>query len=246
MYNQAEPSVSPGRRVYGVDIGILITDSRMPRPVGDMGNARTFDFPVMYHAVQGGNPDIVVEQDPKQVLELFVEGARQLVDYGVAGITTTCGFLAAVQPELAASTSVPVMTSSLLQIPAALRSVGPDRKLVVVTANGTTLGATHFEGVGVTDADRERISIVGVEDCDILYPHLMNRSQGPMDVRAVTQELVDRCSKAARADSRVAGFVFECANLPPYAGAVRAATGLPVWDAVSLTTELWRAVRRNT
>ena len=33
--------------------------------------------------------------------------------------------------------------------------------------------------------------------------------------------------------SQLKGFLFECTELPPYSDAVRAATGLPVWDAVT-------------
>lgn len=237
--------IPPGRRFYGIDIGILVLDAFAPRPIGDIGNARTFDFPVLYHAVRGADPQIIVEQGPRELLHLFVDAARELVQQGVSGITTTCGFLAAVQPELAAATGVPIMTSSLLQIPMVLRSLGPDNKIVVVTANAKTLGDEHFAGAGVGPHDRHRISVVGVEDCSLLYPHLMSRSPGPLDVGTVAEEIVGRCVSAARDDAAVTGFVFECANLPPYAAAVRAATGLPVWDAVGMTVQLWRSVRRD-
>ncbi|WP_219469972.1 hypothetical protein [Nonomuraea rhizosphaerae] len=236
--------LQPGRRFYGVDIGVLVTDVTLPRPVGDVGNARTFDFPVLYHAVEGAPPDRVVEEDPRALLEPFLCGAAKLVAYGVAGIVTTCGFLASIQPELAAGVTVPIMTSSLMQIPAALRSIGPGRRLAVVTANGRTLGESHFLGAGVTPAERERLTLIGLEDCELLYPHLMNRSPGPLDVAAVGEEVTRRCVRVAREDPTVAGFVLECANLPPYAASVRAATGLPVWDAVSMTVQLWQAVRR--
>jgi hypothetical protein len=93
----------------------------------------------------------------------------------------------------------------LLQVPAALPAIGPDRGLVVVTASAKTLGYAHFAGVGVSADERERISVIGVEDCDILYPHLMNRSPGPLDVNGVTRELVNRCTDAANRKNAVGG-----------------------------------------
>jgi hypothetical protein len=36
----------------------------------------------------------------------------------------------------------------------------------------------------------------------------------------------------------IAAFLFECANLPPYAPALRAETGLPVWHVTSMLTWL--------
>ena len=42
-----------GRSVYGVDVGVLMLEARFPRIVGDMGNARTWPFPVRYKIVRG-------------------------------------------------------------------------------------------------------------------------------------------------------------------------------------------------
>ena len=47
----------------------------------------------------------------------FLRAARALEAEGADGIATSCGFLALFQEELAARLSVPVATSSLLQIP---------------------------------------------------------------------------------------------------------------------------------
>ena len=37
-------------------------------------------------------------------------------------------------------------------------------------------------------------------------------------------------------------FVFECANMPAYSAAIRTATGLPVFDLVTLTKLVYYAV----
>ena len=47
----------------------------------------------------------------------FVAAARELAALGADGITTNCGFLSLYQKELAAAVSVPVATSSLMQVP---------------------------------------------------------------------------------------------------------------------------------
>ena len=45
-----------GRPFYGVAIGVLLLDTRFPRPPGDVGNAETFDFPVLYRVVERATP----------------------------------------------------------------------------------------------------------------------------------------------------------------------------------------------
>ena len=44
-------TIHVGHPFYGVAVGILLLDTRFPRPPGDIGNAETFDFPVVYRVV---------------------------------------------------------------------------------------------------------------------------------------------------------------------------------------------------
>jgi hypothetical protein len=43
--------VKGGQNIFGFSVGILMLDTRFPRIPGDMGNASTFPFPVLYHRV---------------------------------------------------------------------------------------------------------------------------------------------------------------------------------------------------
>jgi len=131
--------VQGGTNLYGFTVGILMLDTRFPRIPGDMGNATTFDFPVRYHRVTGASPDRVVRQGQRELLPAFVEGARFLEREGVRAITTNCGFLAKFQPELAASVSVPVFTSSLLLVPLVQRMLPAGRAVGVLTVNAASL-----------------------------------------------------------------------------------------------------------
>ena len=45
-----------GRTLYGLELGILMLDTRFPRLPGDVGNAETWPFPVHYRVVQGADP----------------------------------------------------------------------------------------------------------------------------------------------------------------------------------------------
>ena len=104
--------VTGGKAVYGASVGILMLEARFPRIPGDMGNALTWPFPVMYKAVRDASPDRVVRRGAEGLLGAFVDAARELVADGVDGITTNCGFLSLFQAELADAVGVPVAASA--------------------------------------------------------------------------------------------------------------------------------------
>ena len=51
-----------GKAIYGAPLGILMLEARFPRIPGDMGNATTWPFPVLYRVVRGASPERVVLQ----------------------------------------------------------------------------------------------------------------------------------------------------------------------------------------
>ena len=52
--------VKGGYTNYGQEVGILMLDTFFPRIPGDMGNATTWPFPVLYRVVKGASPERVV------------------------------------------------------------------------------------------------------------------------------------------------------------------------------------------
>ena len=143
--------VRGGRNLYGHDIGILVLDTVFPRIPGDIGHAGTFPFPVLYHKVRNASPARVVREGDPALLEGFVAGARTLEASGVLAITTSCGFLALFQRQLAEAVRVPVFTSALQLVPLVSRMLGPDRAVGVLTVDGLALGPRHLAGAGITE-----------------------------------------------------------------------------------------------
>src|SRR5947209_20313262 len=90
-----------GKAIYGAPLGILMLEARFPRIPGDMGNATTWPFPVLYRVVRGASPEKVVLQGARGLLPDFVAAARELVAEGAEAITTNCGFLSLFQREIA-------------------------------------------------------------------------------------------------------------------------------------------------
>ena len=118
-----------GKNVYGYKIGILMLDSTFPRIQGDIGNAFTWNFPVLYKKVVGGTPKKVVLELTKEDVAPFIEAAKDLEKEGVRAITTSCGFLALFQKEMAAAVNIPVLTSALLLVPLVYKMLGSNKKV---------------------------------------------------------------------------------------------------------------------
>lgn len=226
---------------YATPLGILLLDARFPRPPGDIAYAETFDFPVRYRVVERATPSRVVNEAAVGLLDAFCDAARAVEAEGVRAICTSCGFLALHQLRLAEAVSVPVFTSSLLQIPTLLAALPAHRKVGVLTISAHTLTPEHFAAVGV--ADLRRVVVAGLEEAEALYRPIMD-NRGPLDVETASVQVVDAAVALTDAHPDVAALVLECTNLPPYAARIQDATGLPVWDAISLVRWVHAAVRQ--
>src|ERR1700686_1660558 len=137
-----------GKTLDGARVGILMLETRFPRIPGDMGNAETWPFPVLYKVVPGASPRRVVCQKAEGLLDQFLAAAAELVRLGADGITTTCGFLSLYQQEIAAHVGVPVATSSLMQIPLIERTLPPGRRVGVLTVSAANLTPEHMIAAG--------------------------------------------------------------------------------------------------
>ncbi len=81
-------------------LGVLMLDTRFPRPPGDVGNPETYaraGIPVHFFTVEGASPKRIVEEADPRLIQPFVDAAVRLVAQGASMITTSCGFLAAYQ-----------------------------------------------------------------------------------------------------------------------------------------------------
>ena len=121
---------------YGQAIGIIMAESSFPRPPGDVGNATTFDFPVVYRTVKGIlPPEELVRSGDLTYLPQVIETAQALESEGVRAIVGGCGFLAIFQGELVKAVDIPVFTSTLMFVPALHRTLRQDQKVGILTAN---------------------------------------------------------------------------------------------------------------
>jgi len=228
-----------GKALYGAPLGILMLEARFPRVFGDMGNATTWPFPVLYRVVRGASPDRVVCQAAEGLLADFVAAARELIDLGAEAITTNCGFLSIYQKELAEAVRVPVATSSMMQVPWVQATLPPGQRVGIVTINSSGLTPAHLSGIGVP-ADTP---IKGTEGGVEFFRTLIKAEKEDLDLALACQDVVEAAKSLVADHPDVAAIVLECTNMPPYAAAVRAATGLPVFDIYSLISWFHAGIR---
>lgn len=213
-------------------LGILMLDTRFPRPPGDIGNARTFEelgIPARRAVVADATPRRAVQDQDSELLAPFVRAGRALVADGATMISTSCGFLAGFQRELAAALPVPVLSSSLLAC-AAVPAPG------VLTIDAVSLGPALLAAAGVPAGTPVQGVAPGCEfQCRILG------DEPRMDLDAARDDVVTAARALVAAHPEVRTIVLECTNMPPYRDAVRAATGRVVVDIVTMLADAWRA-----
>jgi Asp/Glu/hydantoin racemase len=219
-----------GKAIYGAPLGILMLEARFPRIPGDMGNAGTWPFPVLFRVVRGASPERVVLRGAPGLLPDFIAAARDLVDLGAEAITTNCGFLSLFQAELAAALAVPVATSSLMQVPMVQATLPPGRRVGVITVSRRSLTPAHLAAAGVP----LDVPLEGTEGGREFFRVLIRAEAQDMDVALAEQDIVEAGKRLVARHPEVGAIVLECTNMPPYAAALQAALGLPVFDIYTL------------
>ncbi|GAB6143426.1 aspartate/glutamate racemase family protein [Desulfocicer niacini] len=227
-------------------IGILCwEEGRIPRGLvqlealkGNSTNPDTFPFPLRYSRVKGANIHTILENPCPKVLQTMIKEARKMEKQGIKAITTSCGFNAIFQRELADSVTIPVFTSSLMQIPLVHKMTGKQQSTGVITAKKSALSEQHLKNAGITE--NMPILIQGLEAC-AEWNKIFTSPGEEIDISTVEKDVVSSaCNMMDAAD--IGAFVLECTDLPPFSRAVRKATGRPVFDFVTLTNYVYQGI----
>jgi aspartate/glutamate racemase len=228
----AEPA-SGGRNVYGVPVGILMLESRFPRIVGDAGNAETWPFPVLYKVVRDASPSEIVRRlDVGEMLPPFLNAARELERAGVQLITTNCGVLLQMHAELQRNLGVPLLSSSLLQVPWVAATLPPGRKVGLLTIERASLTDAHLRAAGIPP--ELPLVVRGLEEFGGYFTEQILGDHPDLDVDRCRREHELAARSMLQEDPSIGAIVLECTNMPPYADAIRRTTQLPVYDLTTL------------
>ena len=220
-----------GKSIYGASVGILMLDARFPRIPGDMGNAQTWPFPVLYRIVRDASPDRVVRRGAEGMLHAFIEAAQDLVNDGVDGITTNCGFLSLFQNELAKALPVPVVTSSLMQVDMVNRTLPAGKRAGILTISASTLTEAHLQAAQVPEG-----TPIGTTEGGREFTRAILDNEMTLDVEKARADNVEAALDLQSDNPDLGALVLECTNMCPYAADIQQATGVPVFSMVTLVS----------
>jgi hypothetical protein len=229
-----------GQAIAGCAIGIVVIDIWYPLLPGNVANASTFEFPVMYKILKGASIEQILRGDPV-LLDMVIQGGRELIRQGARAITGACGSFANFQKEAAAELNVPTFLSSMLQVPLIAQSLKPEQKIGIIAASEAALTQKVFDACDITDPSR--LVITGAR----VLPEFQNVLQctGRFDSHKLEQEIVGLAGQLADDNPDIGAILLQCSDLPPYAWAIQNALKMPVFDMTTLIDWVYSAVVRR-
>lgn len=230
-----------GARNYGQAIGILQLDCSLPFIPGDVDNASTYRYPVLYRVVPGLSTAACLRGAP-DLAAAAVAAAIELETQGVRAITSDCGFMLQFQDAVRQAVGVPVCMSSLLQLPLIAGSLAATRPIAVITADSTNLTPDFLARAGVVV--RNPVIIRGLQDMPEFRTAVLDE-KGSLNADLIEEEVVGVSRRVKEEHRDLGAILLECSMLPPYARAVQDAVALPVFDFVTMIDYLYSAAHQK-
>jgi Asp/Glu/hydantoin racemase len=215
-------------------LGVVRLDYNYPPAEGDVDCPASYGYDLLYKVcpgltfqmAQGGKFTEEVERE-------FASCIKYLEMKGASAITGDCGFMMAFQLKARQIASKPVFMSSMCQCPLVATAFDDDDLIIILTANSESLKPAKdvlLEHAGF-DVSSNKFKIVGCQDVPG-FDAVARGEEVPLNL--VQPGIIKKCLDLIASTPRtIAAFIMECTELPPYSDALRAATGLPVWDAIT-------------
>jgi hypothetical protein len=219
--------ISGGRSSYGHLVGILMSDSMIPRIPGDPGHAETFAFPVVYEVLRGFSfADLVAMK--KDNLDPLLEPAIRLQEKGVSLIATDCGLFGPYHHEFNGVLEVPFIGTALDLVPLLQRLHPSRRPIGIITGDCGLLQPAHLLASGIKP---ETVVLAGMENSAEFKRVVIDRARN-LNVEAMRQDVI-ACATTL-VGKNLGAVVLECTNLISYKIDIQKVLGIPVFDLASL------------
>ena len=230
---------TPPHVTAGYAIGILAVNLIYPKLPGNVANATTCPFPVLYREVKFPIEQLFSGDD--RIKEEILEAAKELERQGVRAIIGACGYFAHFQQEVKEAVSVPVFLSSLCQLPMLKTAISEKKKIAVFAADGDSLTEELLEKVGT---DRSRLLIEHIGGLESFAPIRFGRTS--LDNGRLGRDLCRVALDLQKREPSLGAILLECSDLPPYAKQLQAVTGLPIFDFNTMIDLVYHSVVQKT
>jgi len=231
-----------GARSYGFAVGILQLDCSLPFIPGDVDNATTYGYPVVYRAIPGLSTASCLRGAP-EMTEAVVRAACDFETQGVRVISSDCGFMLQFQAAVREAVRIPVALSPMLQLPVIASSLARGRPIGIVTADSGNLTPEFLARAGLATPDHPLV-IRGLQDQPEFRSAVFDE-KGTLDAGLIQTEVVSVALDMQRMHPGLGAILLECSMLPPYACAVQRALGLPVFDFVTMINQFHQATHQR-
>mmetsp|Transcript_23584 Transcript_23584/g.33688 ORF Transcript_23584/g.33688 Transcript_23584/m.33688 type:complete len:273 (+) Transcript_23584:24-842(+) len=195
----------------------------------------SFDYPVVYRVIPGLTFEMCQAGDLTEEVKRECRHAVQYLErQGVSGITGDCGFMIHIQDLISEVTNKPVFMTSLIQLPSLCMCFDQDETIAIFTANSNSLNPVLpqlLEMCALRQEDKDRIQVVGCQDVDGFDAV---EKGVEVDVLKVDAGIVALAKRVIEENPRIKAILLECTELPAYADSLKFATGLPVYDSISV------------
>lgn len=210
-------------------VTVLQLDTQFPRIAGDVASPATYQQRPEILRLPRADVASIVRPDPENIdIAPFVAAAKR-----ARGdvITTSCGFLAPFEAQIAAEVDRPFVASSLNALPQLQRRFGA-AAITVLTFDAEALGRSHFPAEPLPH-------VIGIGRQSFLY-RMIAEDLPEHDPPRAEAELLARIKKITQITPAVtpeatpgagsALLLLECTNLPPFKQALRRRFGVATYD----------------
>jgi len=215
-----------GRPFYGAEIGIIMTDTRFPRGIGDLGNAWTFSVPVRYKVLKDVTAERI-KQDPDALLHQFIAAAKELEMEGVKAITTCCGLAIAYQKQVANAIHIPFFASIYNLVPLIHSMLGEDKIIGLFHDRDRGVGDETFRLAGWTKKDIPVVRTFMPDDA--LYARMIQEDLEEVDLAMIETEVREMTQKFIDANPNAGAIVLVCTNYGQFSPLIQEIARVPVF-----------------
>ena len=204
-------------------VSILQLDTKFLRIPGDIGCEKTFIEPPQHLIVEGAKAHDVVTSRPENIdIIPFLEAAQSATG---DILTTSCGFLAPYQKELQENLNIPVVVSSISQLPQMSKIYSPEQ-VIILTIAADKFGTQHLPKAFWKFSE----CVYGLRNSSY-FQKVIFEDMIMFDEAKVADELLAVFKQACNENTRA--LLLECTNMPPYKPALRQFKDVKIFDILS-------------